>query len=94
MLQYLAQGACQAIEDAYCLGTQAAKHSAEGSLDWPAVLRHYVAVSAERTARVQSTARTWGDIWHVDGLARQLRNALFRDRDIDDYKHVDWLYGV
>jgi 3-hydroxybenzoate 6-monooxygenase len=94
MLQYLAQGACQAIEDAYCLGTQAAKHSVEGSLDWPAVLRHYVAVSAERTARVQSTARTWGDLWHVDGLARQLRNELFRDRDIADYKHVDWLYGV
>ena len=33
------------------------------------------------------------DIWHVDGLARRLRNELFADRRPDDVKHVDWLYG-
>lgn len=93
MLQYLAQGACQAIEDAHCLGVQAAEHSADGGPEWPSVLGAYAAERVERTARVQTTARTWGDIWHVDGLARQLRNALFRDRDLDDYQYVDWLYG-
>ncbi len=93
MLQYLAQGACQAIEDAYCLGSQAVKHSVGGAPDWPAALREYGAVCTERTARVQSTARTWGDIWHVDGLARQLRNALFRDRDPADHTYIDWLYS-
>jgi salicylate hydroxylase len=30
----------------------------------------------------------------VDGLARSIRNELFRDRQPDDFKHVDWLYGV
>ncbi|MGH3354928.1 MAG: FAD-dependent oxidoreductase [Nocardioidaceae bacterium] len=94
MLQYLAQGACQAIEDAHCLGSQAAKHSADEGPDWQAALRDYAEVCAERTGRVQSTARTWGDIWHVDGLSRQLRNALFRDRDPADYQYVDWLYGA
>ncbi|MGH8867637.1 MAG: hypothetical protein ACRDYU_06555 [Actinomycetes bacterium] len=57
------------------------------------MLEAFAGPAAERTARVQSTARTCGDIWHVDGLARQLRNALFRDRAVDYYRYVDWLYG-
>lgn len=93
MLQYLAQGACQAIEDAHCLAGEAAKEEARGELDWSRALSGYQQLRVERTARVQSTARVWGDIWHVDGLARGLRNELFRERGADDYKHVDWLYG-
>lgn len=93
MLQYLAQGACQAIEDAGCLGARVAAHSTGGETDWQAALHDYVAEAAPRSARVQSTARFWGDIWHVDGVARQLRNALFRDRDLRDYQYIDWLYG-
>lgn len=49
---------------------------------------------AARTARRQTTARMWGDIWHVDGVARVLRNELFRQRDLADDKYLDWLYGV
>jgi 3-hydroxybenzoate 6-monooxygenase len=94
MLQYLAQGACQAIEDAHCLGSQVAKHSVGGNPDWSAALHDFVAMRAKRTAQVQRTARIWGDIWHVDGLARGLRNALFRDRDPSDYRYIDWLYGA
>jgi salicylate hydroxylase len=94
MLQYLAQGACQAIEDAQVLTTEAAKTAAEGLLNWDEALATYQAIRTERTARIQSTARIWGDIWHVGGTARLLRNELFRQRAIDDYKHVDWLYGI
>ncbi|SCL20433.1 salicylate hydroxylase [Micromonospora rhizosphaerae] len=93
MLQYLAQGACQAIEDAYTLATEAGKTVAAGGLDWDRALRAYETARTERTARVQTSARVWGDIWHVDGVARLLRNELFRDRAPDDYKHIDWLYG-
>ena len=96
MLQYLAQGACQAIEDAACLADQVASHRcgpSPGSIDWSGALASYNAIRTVRTARVQRTARTWGDIWHVDGVARQLRNELFADRRPDDFKHVDWLYG-
>jgi len=89
-----AQGACQAIEDAHCLSTEAAKLSAESDLDWSRVLAAYEQTRTARTARVQSTARVWGDIWHVDGLARSLRNELLRDRDPADHKQLDWLYGV
>ncbi|HEV7210493.1 MAG TPA: FAD-dependent monooxygenase [Blastococcus sp.] len=89
MLQYLAQGACQAIEDAHCLAAEL-----DGSGDWDKALDAYQRTRTERTARVQTTARTWGDIWHVDGVARMLRNALFTDRDLADYKYIDWLYAV
>ncbi len=45
------------------------------------------------TARVQRTARTWGDIWHVSGVGALLRDELFRRRPADDYSYTDWLYG-
>ena len=46
-----------------------------------------------RTARVQTSARTRGEIWHVDGIGRLLRNELLTSRTLDDYRHVDWLYA-
>jgi salicylate hydroxylase len=94
MLQYLAQGACQAIEDAHGLAAEAAKRSAGGAPDWDGALAAYEQQRTVRTAQVQTTARIWGDIWHVDGLARTLRNALFTDRDPSDHKYIDWLYGA
>lgn len=94
MLQYLAQGACQAIEDADCLATQVGKHTDEAGVAWDAALARYAEIRAVRTARVQRTARDWGDLWHADGLFRSVRNALLADRDPTDYRYIDWLYGV
>lgn len=89
MLQYLAQGACQALEDADELAGQLVKHAD----DWDAALAGYAAVRTVRTARVQRAARQWGDLWHCDGLFRATRNALLTDRAPDDYRYVDWLYA-
>jgi 2-polyprenyl-6-methoxyphenol hydroxylase-like FAD-dependent oxidoreductase len=94
MLQYLAQGACQAIEDAACLAGVAGKHGSDlNGTDWDAALHDYTAARTVRTARVQRTARDWGDLWHCDGLFRTVRNALLADRDPADYRYIDWLYG-
>jgi len=93
MLQYLAQGACQALEDADCLATQVAKHTLDGEIEWDAALRAYNNTRARRAAQVQRTVRFWGDLWHADGLLRAVRNALLRDRDPADYRYIDWLYG-
>jgi 3-hydroxybenzoate 6-monooxygenase len=41
---------------------------------------------------VQRTARTWGEIWHVDGVAMALRDQAFRLRAEDDFSRIDWLY--
>jgi 2-polyprenyl-6-methoxyphenol hydroxylase-like FAD-dependent oxidoreductase len=91
MLQYLAQGACQAIEDADALVT--ALGGATGA-QVPAALATYAEQRRERTARVQRTARTWGEIWHVDDVARLLRNELLTGLDpAAHHRYVDWLYG-
>src|SRR5580692_3746910 len=89
MLQYLAQGACQALEDSAVLASQLA--AAGGAFSEG--LASYAAIRAPRAARVQRTARTWGEIWHVDGVAKLIRDELLRDRDVTDHKHVEWLYG-
>jgi 2-polyprenyl-6-methoxyphenol hydroxylase-like FAD-dependent oxidoreductase len=89
MLQYLAQGACQAIEDADCLGRKLAEHPGD-------VTRAFAAYEAERiprTARVQRTARLWGQVWHDPGpLIPWLRDRFFALRAPDDYSELDWLY--
>lgn len=90
MFQYLAQGACQALEDAACLAESIGKNPD----DWDAALAGYAETRTVRTARVQRTARQWGDLWHCDGLFRATRNALLSDRDPTDYRYVDWLYGA
>ncbi|MCW2890486.1 MAG: 3-hydroxybenzoate 6-hydroxylase [Streptosporangiaceae bacterium] len=93
VLQYLAQGACQAIEDADSLATLVGKHSGADGPDWDGALADYTELRTARTARVQRTARSWGELWHCDGLFRTVRNALLTDRDPADYQHIDWLYG-
>ncbi|TDC12785.1 3-hydroxybenzoate 6-hydroxylase [Actinomadura bangladeshensis] len=93
-LQYIAQGAIMALEDGWVLGEHVARHrAADGSVDWPAVLAAYQAVRPEHCRRVLTTSRAWGELWHLDGLARQQRNVLLRERDTYDYTFVDWLYG-
>jgi salicylate hydroxylase len=93
MLQYLAQGACQALEDAAQLAEQATKARSADGTDWDRALAGYAEIRTARTARVQRTARQWGDLWHCDGLFRATRNALLRDRDPGDFRYIDWLYA-
>jgi 2-polyprenyl-6-methoxyphenol hydroxylase-like FAD-dependent oxidoreductase len=50
MLQYPAQGACQALEDADCLAARIAKRSTNGEIGWDAALRAYNDTRARRTA--------------------------------------------
>lgn len=99
MLQYLAQGACQALEDAATLQdlTAGTVFTADGlnPAAWDGVAREFVEARAPRTARVQTTARVWGESWHVvDPMARTLRNLLFRSSDADLFRYTDWLYDT
>lgn len=96
MLQYLAQGACQSIEDARVLQSTVAASGVMESPDaagWDRATREFTRIRAPHTARVQRTARLWGESWHVDGIARTLRNLLFSGRDREDYRYTDWLYS-
>lgn len=97
VLQYLAQGACQAVEDGAALADALAPFAGTDEAPTEAVgeaFRRYQEQRVGQAARVQRTARVWGDIWHVDGLAMALRDEAFRLRAVEDYRHVDWLYGA
>jgi salicylate hydroxylase len=95
MLQYLAQGACQALEDGRVLEDAVGQQLRAGTDadGWLSAAEVFNRERAPRTARVQRNARTWGESWHVDGVARTIRNILFSDRKHDDYRYTDWLYG-
>ena len=90
MLQYFAQGACMAIEDAVCLAEQA--QLADG--DFAAAFRAYQKVRYLRTARVQTTARYLGDLYHAAGPVRELRNMMFGGQSSESpHETFAWLYG-
>lgn len=89
MLQYIAQGACQALEDALCLADSVARQADNLSQ----ALLTYQAVRIPRTARVQRSARLFGEIIHSDGVTALLRNALLVQRRPDDLTYTDWFYG-
>ncbi len=91
-LQYLAQGACMAIEDAVVLAAKLAKALDGAGADVNAALQAYEQERYLRAIRVPITSRIFGDIIHCDGGARDLRNWLVSQRDPDDAWEVDWLY--
>lgn len=91
MLQYMAQGACMAMEDAVCLSHE--METSGGDLETAFVA--YRDHRADRTARVQIQSRLTGDhIYHpADGHAH-LRNAIMTSMTADDYyDSLQWLYG-
>ncbi len=89
MLQYLAQGACMAIEDGVCLATRVA---ANGD-DFEAAFLEYQSLRYLRTARVQLTARLFGDIYHAAGATADLRATLLGEIDPDKPgEGLAWLY--
>ncbi|MHB8599485.1 MAG: FAD-dependent oxidoreductase [Ktedonobacteraceae bacterium] len=89
MLQHIAQGACQALEDAVSLADAIASHHGNVSKAFLAYQQERI----PRTARVQRTARLFGDIIHSDGVGAMLRNVLLAQRVPDDYTYTDWFYG-
>ncbi len=93
-LQYMAQGAIMAIEDGWVLARHvAARRAGDGTIDWQGALAAYEAVRPEHCRRVLTTARAWGELWHLDGVPRLRRNTLLRARDTYDYSFTDWIYG-
>ncbi len=89
MLQYLAQGAGQAIEDAVVLGAAVARHGD----DLPAAFTAYERARYLRTGRVQLTARFYGDIYHASGVARELRNQMFQSAaESAGFAGLQWMY--
>lgn len=91
MLQYMAQGACMAMEDAVALSAAAEAQAG----DMAAALDDYQRMRRLRTARVQLQSREIGThVYHPEGAHAALRNAVMRARRPGDwYDAVAWLYG-
>jgi salicylate hydroxylase len=91
MLQYFAQGACQAMEDAVCLSHMLSQHPH----DHAAALQNYRAQRLPRTARVQLLSRAIGEhIYHPAGEHARIRNAIMSAKTSEDYYgDLAWLYG-
>ena len=90
LLQYLAQGACMALEDAVTLGEALRAH---GGAFEPA-FAHYQRSRVARTARVVLMTREMGRIYHARGVERLVRNQLWQGRTPERfYDALEWLYG-
>ncbi len=89
-LQYLAQGANMAIEDAVVL----AAYAELTGFDWEEAFRHYEDARYKRTARVQIMSRYYGDAYHAAGVVRELRNDILAPVPgaAPDFEGVAWLY--
>ncbi|KJY43614.1 salicylate hydroxylase [Streptomyces sp. NRRL B-1568] len=94
MLQYAAQGACMALEDAVLLGDLLDGADGEGG-ELARRLEKYNAERRERTARTQLVAREMGrQLYHPAGEAAKARNEMLASlSDEDLYEKVDWLHA-
>ncbi len=89
-LQYLAQGACMALEDAVTLGEALRVHGNA----FEAAFAHYQRSRIARTARIVLSAREMGRIFHAKGVERLVRNDLWKGRSPERfYDALEWLYG-
>jgi 2-polyprenyl-6-methoxyphenol hydroxylase-like FAD-dependent oxidoreductase len=91
MMQYMAQGACMAIEDAVCLA-----HMVDAFPDdLEKALVAYRDRRLLRTTRVQLQSRVMGEhVFHPDGAHAALRNSIMRAKTQEEwYDAVAWLYG-
>jgi len=88
--QYMAQGACMALEDAVTLG-EALRVSDQ---DWDRALQVYQQNRIVRTARIVLSGREMGRLFHATGVERLIRNSLWKGRSQERYfDAIDWLYG-
>jgi salicylate hydroxylase len=88
-LQSLAQGACMAIEDGCCL----ADCIVEATGDYEAAFRRFESARSVRTARVTLESRTIWDVYHADGIAREVYWQMLGERsEADTFQCLAWLY--
>ena len=93
MLQYMAQGAAMAMEDAVCLG--ACADAAGGNFE--KAFQDYQKTRIVRATRVQISANDLvGMIFHVpDGLEREVRNDMYRGRPAEKYYDaLEWIFSA
>jgi len=88
--QYMAQGACMALEDAVTLGEALRVNNNDFAKAFDLYQRSRIA----RTARIVLSSREMGRIYHAKGVERLVRNDLWKGRSAERfYDAMEWLYG-
>lgn len=88
-LQSFAQGACMAIEDAVVLADCVA---AAGG-DFEGAFKRYEKARYLRAARVILESRALWEFYHLEGIARDVRNEACKGRTREDtFKCLAWIY--
>ncbi|WP_018991096.1 3-hydroxybenzoate 6-monooxygenase [Aromatoleum toluclasticum] len=88
--QYMAQGACMALEDAVTLGEALRVNGNDFEKAFDLYQRSRIA----RTARIVLSSREMGRIYHAKGVERLVRNDLWKGRTPERfYDAMEWLYG-
>jgi salicylate hydroxylase len=88
--QYMAQGACMALEDAVTLGEALRVNDNDFIKAFDLYQRSRVA----RTARIVLSSREMGRIYHARDVERLVRNDLWKGRTPERfYDAMEWLYG-
>ena len=91
VLQYLAQGACMAMEDAVCLAS-CFDHYRD---DVESALNKYQAQRIVRTTRIQIGSRLIGEyVYHPERAVAAVRNQSMSDLSPEQWcDRLEWLYG-
>jgi 3-hydroxybenzoate 6-monooxygenase len=89
MVQYIAQGAAMALEDAMCIADQISAN--EG--DFAQAFKEYQKIRIVRSARVQISSLMLDRLYHAKGVERLVRNSIFEERTEEGYyERLSWLF--
>lgn len=87
MVQYLAQGGAQSLDDSIAMAD-----SLLGADDVTEAFAQYQDRRVEHAGNIQRLARVAGELFHIDGIGRHLRNYSFKDHEPTDYENLDWMF--
>lgn len=87
MVQYLAQGGAQSIDDAVTMAEELTRTD-----DVAEAFANYQDRRLEHAGNIQRLARVAGDLFHIEGIGRNIRNHAFKDHDPTDYSNLDWMF--
>jgi salicylate hydroxylase len=91
MVQYIAQGAAQALEDAQALASAVQLSGA----DLAEAFQRYQKARIVRASRVQVSSLMMHHLMHAAGIERSVRNSIFAGRSAEQhYDRLEWLYGA
>lgn len=87
MLQYLAQGGAQSLDDSIAMSQALLSNEDEA-----AAFQAYQQKRLVHAGNIQRLARIAGELFHIEGIGRELRNYSFKDHEPTDYSNLDWMF--